>query len=95
MTDVVAEVAEFLRQRVSVAIGYGMAAERIAIDPGIGFGKKPEHNLALLRSLGQPRRARPARPAGRLAEVFPSLAGRCSGDYGKILAGSCAHQLLP
>ena len=49
--DVVAEVAEFLRQRVSAAIGYGMAAERIAIDPGIGFGKKPEHNLALLRAL--------------------------------------------
>jgi dihydropteroate synthase len=49
--NVVAEVAEFLRQRVSAAIGYGMAAERIVIDPGIGFGKKPEHNLALLRSL--------------------------------------------
>jgi dihydropteroate synthase len=51
-TDVVAEVAEFLRQRVSVAIGYGMAADRIVLDPGIGFGKKPDHNLALLRSLG-------------------------------------------
>jgi dihydropteroate synthase len=50
-SDVVAEVAEFLRQRVSAAIGYGMAAEGIAIDPGIGFGKKPEHNLALLRAL--------------------------------------------
>ena len=50
--DVVAEVAEFLRQRVSVAIGYGMAGERIAIDPGIGFGKTAEHNAALLRSLG-------------------------------------------
>jgi dihydropteroate synthase len=49
--DVVAEVAEFLRQRVSTAIGYGMAVERVVIDPGIGFGKKPEHNLALLRSL--------------------------------------------
>jgi dihydropteroate synthase len=49
--DVVAEVAEFLRQRVSAAIGYGMAAESIAIDPGIGFGKGPEHNLALIRSL--------------------------------------------
>jgi dihydropteroate synthase len=50
-TDVVAEVAEFLRQRVLTAIGYGMDAERIVIDPGIGFGKKPEHNLALLQSL--------------------------------------------
>jgi dihydropteroate synthase len=50
-TDVVAEVAEFLRQRVLTAIGYGMDAERIVIDPGIGFGKKPEHNLALFQSL--------------------------------------------
>lgn len=50
--DVVAEVAEFLRQRVTAILGYGMAAENIAIDPGIGFGKKPAHNLALLRSLG-------------------------------------------
>ena len=50
--DVVAEVAEFLRQRVLAAIGYGMAVENIAIDPGIGFGKRPEHNLALIRSLG-------------------------------------------
>jgi dihydropteroate synthase len=49
--DVAGEVAEFLRQRVLGAIGYGMAAERIVIDPGIGFGKKPEHNLALLRTL--------------------------------------------
>jgi dihydropteroate synthase len=49
--DVVSEVVEFLRQRVGDAIRYGMAAESIAVDPGIGFGKKPEHNLALLRSL--------------------------------------------
>ena len=56
--DVTAEVAEFLRQRVSVAIGYGMAAERMAIDPGIGFGKTAEHNAALLRSLFVVRRRR-------------------------------------
>jgi dihydropteroate synthase len=49
--DVAGEVAEFLRQRVSIAIGYGMTAERMAIDPGIGFGKTAEHNAALLRSL--------------------------------------------
>ncbi len=49
--DVVREVAEFLRQRVASILDYGMAAETIAIDPGIGFGKKPEHNVALLRGL--------------------------------------------
>lgn len=49
--DVVGEVAEFLRQRMASVLALGMAAERIALDPGIGFGKKPAHNLALLRSL--------------------------------------------
>jgi dihydropteroate synthase len=51
--DVIAEVAEFLRQRVSDAIGYGMAAERFVVDPGIGFGKRAEHNLLLLKSVGR------------------------------------------
>jgi dihydropteroate synthase len=49
--DVVSEVAEFLRQRLASILGCGMAAESIALDPGIGFGKKPAHNLALLQSL--------------------------------------------
>lgn len=49
--DVVREVAEFLRQRVAGILDYGMAAGSIAIDPGIGFGKKPGHNVALLRAL--------------------------------------------
>jgi dihydropteroate synthase len=51
--DVVAEVREFLRQRISLALSYGMVAERLAIDPGIGFGKTQEHNLALLRETGR------------------------------------------
>ncbi|MFZ4683803.1 MAG: dihydropteroate synthase [Terrimicrobiaceae bacterium] len=51
--DVVGEVAEFLRQRMASVLASGMAAESIALDPGIGFGKKPAHNLALLHSLGR------------------------------------------
>ena len=49
--DVVSEVAEFLRQRLEAVLGYGMAAENIAFDPGIGFGKTPAHNVALLRAM--------------------------------------------
>lgn len=49
--DVVAEVAEFLRHRLASAVGSGMAVERLAIDPGIGFGKTAEHNRALLRAV--------------------------------------------
>ena len=47
--DVVREVADFLSQRVHALRERGVAAERITVDPGIGFGKTVEHNLALLR----------------------------------------------
>lgn len=49
--DVAIEVAEELRQSVSVAEGLGVPAERIVVDPGLGFAKRPEHNYALLRGL--------------------------------------------
>ena len=51
--DVVAEVAAFLLERSNQALAAGIAAERIVIDPGIGFGKTLEHNLTLLSSLGE------------------------------------------
>lgn len=50
--DVVSEVKDFLRARMAAAETAGIARERIAIDPGFGFGKTLEHNLALLRGLG-------------------------------------------
>ncbi len=49
--DVVAEVKAFLTERAQRALTEGVPAERILIDPGIGFGKTLEHNLALLRCL--------------------------------------------
>ncbi|MCB9913774.1 MAG: dihydropteroate synthase [Planctomycetes bacterium] len=49
--DVVAEVTEFLRARVAACLAAGIARERLWLDPGIGFGKTLEHNLALLRRL--------------------------------------------
>jgi len=47
--DVVTEVAAFLVQRLRVLEAAGIAAERVMFDPGIGFAKTPEHNLALLQ----------------------------------------------
>lgn len=47
--DVVAEVVAFLQERVEYAVARGIASDRIAIDPGIGFGKTTDHNLALLK----------------------------------------------
>jgi dihydropteroate synthase len=58
--DVVAEVAAFLRERLEALVAGGIAAERVVLDPGIGFGKSVEHNLELLRrqanllALGRP-----------------------------------------
>jgi dihydropteroate synthase len=50
-TDVVAEVGEFLQRRRAECIAAGIAAGRIVLDPGIGFGKTQSHNLELLRRL--------------------------------------------
>jgi dihydropteroate synthase len=49
--DVVAEVGAYLDERVSALRAYGVAAERLIVDPGFGFGKTLEHNLALLGAL--------------------------------------------
>ncbi len=49
--DVLAEVNDFLTGRVNACIAAGITRERIVIDPGIGFGKALEHNLALLAHL--------------------------------------------
>jgi len=49
--DVVAEVSDFLVERALFAESVGIDRRNIAIDPGIGFGKSIDHNLALLRDL--------------------------------------------
>ena len=46
--DVVAEVSEYLRQRRDALITAGIAQDKIALDPGIGFGKTHQHNLILV-----------------------------------------------
>ncbi|HUW36633.1 MAG TPA: dihydropteroate synthase [Rhodocyclaceae bacterium] len=49
--DVVAEVRNFLALRIEAAEAAGIARARIAVDPGFGFGKRIEHNIALFRDL--------------------------------------------
>ena len=51
--DVVGEITAFLAQAADRAITAGVQRERVIIDPGIGFGKKLEHNLEILGNLGQ------------------------------------------
>ncbi len=58
--DVVAEVRDFLRDRLAALSAVGVDAERVVLDPGVGFGKTVEHNVSLLRrqpellALGRP-----------------------------------------
>jgi dihydropteroate synthase len=49
--DVVSEVAAFLEDRLSFALGEGIEEDLICLDPGIGFGKTPDQNLELIRRL--------------------------------------------
>ncbi len=51
--DVVREVGEFFRQSLEAALSSGIDPMRIVLDPGIGFGKTPEHNRQILRALPQ------------------------------------------
>lgn len=51
--DVVAEVIAFLQDRIEAMEQAGIARNRLCIDPGFGFGKTLEHNLALLRNIGK------------------------------------------
>ena len=52
-TDVVVEVRDFLRERIETCVAAGISRDRIIVDPGFGFGKTAEHNLELLRRLGE------------------------------------------
>lgn len=49
--DVLLDVYDYLESRVSFCVANGVGRDRIVVDPGIGFGKTREHNLALIRGL--------------------------------------------
>jgi dihydropteroate synthase len=49
--DVIGEISDYLEEGIAAATGAGLSREQIILDPGIGFGKKLEHNLEILRRL--------------------------------------------
>jgi len=51
--DTVEEILEFFRERIDFCVSNGIAAERIIIDPGIGFGKRQEDNLIILKKISE------------------------------------------
>ncbi|MEP6758268.1 MAG: dihydropteroate synthase [Actinomycetota bacterium] len=91
--DVVAEVHEFLRERVEAAVFAGVSSEHLCIDPGIGFGKDLEHNLALLRAIERFRDLEAAVMVGASRKRF---IGTLTGvdDAGARLEGSLAAAVL-
>lgn len=90
--DVVDDVKAFLAERLQAAIDAGVAEERVWLDPGIGFGKGLEHNLELLRRLGE------LRELGRPLVVGTSrksFIGRVDGSVvGERLGGTIASSVL-
>lgn len=51
--DVIAEILAFLKERVELAAKAGIARERIVVDPGIGFGKRTEDNLVIMKNINR------------------------------------------
>ena len=90
--DVVSDVRDFLTNRIERALAAGIVEERIWIDPGIGFGKTLEHNLELLRRLGELRSlGRPIVLCTSLKSFIGKLTGR---EVGERLGGSIATAVL-
>ncbi len=93
--DVVAEVAAFLEARAQAAMAAGVGRERIWLDPGIGFGKTAEHNLALLAhlepivALGFPVVLGVSRKRF-IGAIDPSAAARAGDRLGGSLAAALA-----
>ena len=90
--DVVGEVKQFLNQRIEAAKAAGIAAARIVVDPGFGFGKTAAHNLELLRRLKDFSSLEVPLLAGLSRK---STLGKLTGrPVGERLAGSLAMALL-
>jgi len=90
--DVVSEVSAFLLERVAACRTAGIDASRICIDPGIGFGKRPEHNLVLLARLRELADLQfPVLVGVSRKSLIGIITGRAAGDR---LAGSVALAAL-
>ncbi len=91
-SDVVADVRDYLLQRIAAAEQTGIALERMVVDPGFGFGKTLDHNLELLRRLDEIAALDVPVLAGLSRK---SMIGKLTGrDTGDRLAGSVAAALF-
>ena len=90
--DVVAEVGQFLRERVAAFEAAGVPRAQLTIDPGFGFGKTVAHNLQLLRSLQQiAAQGVPLLAGLSRKSTIGALTGRSAGER---MVGSVAAALI-
>ncbi|WP_189170966.1 dihydropteroate synthase [Pilimelia anulata] len=83
--DVVADVRRELTGRVDAALAAGVAPDRLILDPGLGFAKRPEHNWALAARLGE-----------LVGLGFPVLFGASRKSYlGALLPDAAGHPRPP
>jgi dihydropteroate synthase len=80
--DVVAEVKQYLQARVDAALAGGIARERLLIDPGFGFGKTLEHNIALFKALSE------------IARIAPLLVGVSRKSMLGLITGQPVEERL-
>lgn len=91
--DVVADVEEYLRRRLEEVVEHGVPVDRVDLDPGIGFGKRIEHNLRLLQHLD---RLVAIGPPVVLGASRKSTLGRITGRTkpAELVAASVATSVL-
>ena len=89
--DVVGEVTAFLAARIDVCVAAGIDRGRIVIDPGFGFGKRLEDNLALARALPELAKLAPVLAGFSRKSMIGAMTGRAA--TGDRLAGSVAAAL--
>jgi dihydropteroate synthase len=91
--DVVAEVRAFLADRRDAALAAGVDPTRVWVDPGIGFGKTLEHNLALLQGLESFTSLGPVRGGASRKSFLGALTGRPAPErlLGSLACAARAH----
>ena len=90
--DVVADVVEFLRERIAAAVARGVAEEQILVDPGPDFAKTPAQTVAVLRRLDAVRAlGRPVLLAVSRKDFVGALTGRAPADRGAGTLAALAH----
>ncbi len=87
--DVFAELDAFFDERIAACVGAGIDASRLIIDPGFGFGKTLEHNVALLKGLARFRRFGPVLAGWSRKSMLGALLGGVAVDQ-RLYAGLAA-----